>query len=164
MTVALWRIAAETRGYMASDITGNGAKQTGGRWNNPGTAVVYTSGSIALAVLESLVHDRVISLPYDRFLVRIDVPGTTWALRQTLSPPGGWDAVPEGMSSKSTGDDWVAGKQSAVLLVPSVIVPEEFNVLINPSHPDSSTIVATTVKRWMYDPRLFSKSSHLDPV
>lgn len=156
MTVPIWRIAVEAPTYSANDPSGAGAKMTGGRWNSKGTPLVYCAASIALATLETVHYLRNGSLPFNRFLVRIDVPGAVWTARQVLAPlPGGWDAIPAGLAARIAGDAWIASGASALLLVPSVIVPEEYNVLINPRHADATTIVATTVKRWIYDPRFF---------
>lgn len=156
MTVQLWRIAVEAKAYSADDMSGAGAKITGGRWNSPGTAMVYASVNVALAVLETLSHVRSAGLPYNRFLVRIDVPPSVWALRETLAHlPGGWDAVPSGLASCKAGDAWIAARRSPLLVVPSVIVPQEHNVLINPAHPETKKIGAVTVERWHYDPRFF---------
>ena len=68
--------------------------------------------------------------------------------------PGGWDAIPAGATARAAGDAWIASASSALLLVPSVLVPDECNVLVNPRHPEAAGI--TTVKRWHYDPRFFS--------
>lgn len=157
MTTPLWRIAVEAPSYTANDLGGAGAKITGGRWNSVGTPLIYSATNISLATLETVLHLRSGGLPFNRFLVRIDVPDDVWAARVVLDPPpGGWDAVPPGMTSRTTGDAWVASRSSALLLVPSVIVPDESNVLINPQHPDVASITATTIKRWIYDPRFFS--------
>lgn len=155
MTVALWRIAATTPKYVADDMSGAGAKNTGGRWNSAGTAVTYSSESIALAVHETIVHMRSGGLPLNRYLVRIDVPDDVWTARQVLTPPVGWDALPAGMVSMQAGDSWLLSKVSALLVVPSVIVPEESNVLISPLHPDAAHIAATILRKWHYDPRYF---------
>jgi RES domain-containing protein len=157
VTIPLWRIAVEAPTYTADDLSGAGAKITGGRWNSVGTPLIYSATNIALATIETVLHIRGGGLPFNRFLVRIDVPDNVWATRIVLDPlPGGWDAVPCGMTSRTTGDTWVASGSSALLLVPSVSVPDEYNVLINPQHPDVAAITATTVKRWIYDPRFFS--------
>ncbi|OEZ55056.1 RES family NAD+ phosphorylase [Duganella sp. HH105] len=157
MTMPLWRIAVEAPAYTANDLSGAGAKISGGRWNSIGTPLVYSTPNIALATIETVLHIRTGGLPFNRVLVRIDVPDSAWNARVVLDPlPGGWDAVPSGMTSRTTGDAWVASRSSALLLVPSVSVPDEHNVLINPLHPDVTTMAATTVKRWIYDPRFFS--------
>jgi RES domain-containing protein len=156
LTSVIWRIAVEAPGYAANDLSGAGAQITGGRWNSMGTPMLYCSANIALATLETLSFIRTGSLPFNRYLVRIQVPDTVWELREILSPlPGGWDAIPSGMTSRKTGDRWIADKRSPLLAVPSVIVPDEYNILINPTHPAVRRIVATTVRRWVYDARFF---------
>lgn len=69
--------------------------------------------------------------------------------------PGGRDAIPAGLSARTAGDGWIASGATALLLVPSVIVPDEYNVLINPRHGDAAAITSTIIKRWIYDPRFF---------
>lgn len=153
----VWRIAVESPTYAASDLSGEGAKRTGGRWNRRGLALVYCSQSIALAVLETLAHLNQWDLPLNRFLVEVSIPDPLWQSRQIVgreSAPGGWDAIPAGMASVSFGDIWLASASSAVLEVPSVIVPEECNVLLNPLHPDASRIQVRTIRRWSYDHRI----------
>lgn len=153
----LWRIAADTPGYAAGDLSGMGAKMTGGRWNSKGVPLVYCATSIALATLETVHYLRSGSLPFNRFLVRIEVPQAVWQARQLLDPPpGGWDAIPAGLSSVMAGDHWSAAGTSALLVVPSVIVPDECNVLLSPRHRDAAAITASTVRRWQYDPRFFA--------
>jgi len=157
MTQPLWRIGADTPNYTADDSTGAGARDGGGRWNRKGSALVYASTEIALAVLETVVHFNFGGLPLNRYLVRIDVPDDVWAKAGRLEfedCPVGWDAIPEGMVSLTVGEEWLAGANSALLLVPSTIVPEEFNVLINPAHPDAVGLVYTKIRKFLYDPRL----------
>jgi RES domain-containing protein len=159
LTVPLWRIATDTPDYEAHDLGGRGAEKTGGRWNRKGRAVVYSASSIALACLETIVHLNAEGLPLNRFLVRIDVPDEVWARRQVRTPadlPVGWSAIPEGKVSLDTGDAWLQGVTSALLLVPSVIVPEELNALINPAHPDARELTAGKQRAWFYDQRLAS--------
>jgi len=156
MSVAVWRIAVEAPTYAANDLSGTGAKMTGGRWNGKGTPLVYCATNIALTILETVHYLRNGALPFNRYLVRIDVPDLVWEARQVLDPlPGGWDAIPAGLGARTAGDAWIAAGASALLLVPSVIVPDEYNVLINPRHADAAAIAATTLRRWIYDPRFF---------
>jgi RES domain-containing protein len=160
VTVQLWRIAAVTPAYPAEDTSGGGAKATGGRWNAKGVAVLYTSTSRSLACLETLVHFASGALPLNRILVRIDVPDDIWqsAVKFDPSDPAnvGWDVEPAGMVSIDAGTDWANSGRSALLVVPSVIVPEETNVLINPAHADAAKIQATKIRKWTYDGRLKS--------
>lgn len=157
MSRTLWRIAADTATYPADDLSGAGAKATGGRWNAKDHAVIYTSTTRALACLETVVHLNASGLPLNRYLVEITVADPVWmaALRRDqASLPVGWDAEPASLSSIHVGTDWIVGKASALLILPSVIVPEEFNVLINPAHADRGGIACRKIRRWLYDPRL----------
>ena len=157
MGTALWRIATDTRDWEADDLVGKGAEVSGGRWNRPGRPAVYAATSIALACLETVVHLNTADLPLNRFLVHIDVPDAVWAARITLAPaelPIGWSAIPEGRVSLDAGDAWLAAGASCLLCVPSVIVEEESNVLLNPLHPDAVRVTATKLRPWFYDGRL----------
>lgn len=156
MTIVVWRIATEAPSYSANDMTGAGAKLTGGRWNSVNVAMVYTSENIALATLETLSHIRAGALPFNRYLVRIEIPDDVYAAQTIADPPGGWDALPSGRASRAYGDAWVAATRTALLIVPSVIIPDERNILVNPLHGDAARMTASTVRRWHYDPRFFS--------
>jgi RES domain-containing protein len=153
----LWRIATDTPAYEADELSGAGAKATGGRWNAAGVPCVYASESRALACLETVVHLNAGGLPLNRYLVAITVPDDVWAdahLETTASLPVGWDAEPAGRASIGFGTNWVRSAQSALLVVPSVIVPEEYNMVLNPLHPASARITAVKVRKWRYDPCL----------
>ncbi|MCC6718989.1 MAG: RES family NAD+ phosphorylase [Acetobacteraceae bacterium] len=157
MSHVVWRIAADTATYPADDLSGNGARATGGRWNARGQAVVYASTTRALACLETVVHLNAGGLPLNRYLVEISIPAAVWkaARRETAGGlPVGWDAEPASLTSVGFGGAWVAGMRSAVLVVPSVVVPEEFNVLINPGHPGAEGIACRKVRKWVFDGRL----------
>ncbi|VTU20647.1 hypothetical protein H6CHR_01428 [Variovorax sp. PBL-H6] len=159
---SVWRIAADTREYTADDMSGKGAEKTGGRWNRAGSPVLYAASSVALACLETVVHLNLSGFPLNRFLVRIDVPDEVWVGRQALSPgtlPVGWSAIPEGRVSVEAGDTWLSGAASALLLVPSVIVPEESNILVNPRHPDAGKLTATKLRPWLFDQRLGARAA-----
>jgi RES domain-containing protein len=155
----LWRIAAETRHFRADDASGMGAAKSPGRWNEPGQPVVYTATTIAVAVLETAAHIDDAGLPLNRYLVRFDVPPAVWRKRRTLAPsalPPTWDAVPAGATSAQIGAGWIKSMAGAILLVPSVIVPEEHAALLNPLHPDAAKIRAAVVRPFEYN-RLFRR-------
>lgn len=154
--VTLWRIGADTPSYEAHDTTGKGAETSGGRWNPVGTPMLYTSTSRALACLETVVHLAVESLPLNRYLVKLTVPIAAWKAAMVVDPTKlvGWDAEPAGKASLDWGARWVGAKSTLLALVPSIIVPEELNVLINPAHPDATDIRAFKVRKWVYDARL----------
>ena len=156
--MVLWRIATDTKDYEAHDLGGKGAEKTGGRWNRPGRPVVYTASSVALACLETVVHLNAGDLPLNKFLIRIEVPEPVWRGHRKLTPadlPVGWNAIPEGKVSLDVGDVWLRDAAVALLVVPSAIVPEEYNVLINPLHADAAAIKAVKERPWFYDQRLF---------
>ena len=118
--------------------------------------MVYASTTRALACLETLVHLSTSLFPFNRYLVEIVVPATLWEAASEFDPKKwvGWDAEPIGAVSLNWGTRWVTGMTSVLARVPSVIVPEEFNVLINPAHPDAGRIKSVKVRKWLYDPRL----------
>lgn len=154
--VTVWRIAPDVPGYAADVLNGEGARQTGGRWNRPGLPMVYAASSRALACLETIVHLAPGALPLNRFLVSIEVPGDLWRDAATVDPQTlkGWDALPAGQVSLDWGDAWLSGGVSALARVPSIVVPEEQCVLINPRHPDAVQILARKVRKWVYDARI----------
>lgn len=153
----LWRIAAETRRYAATDLSGMGAAANPGRWNDDREPVVYCAPTIAIAVLETAAHVDDAGLPLNRYLVEIDVPDTLWGQREELDParlPATWSAIPAGRASVQIGSEWLLSLRSAILLVPSVIVPEERAALINPRHPEARAITARVIRLFEYN-RLF---------
>ena len=158
MTVAVWRIASDAPDWEATDLGGAGAERTGGRWNRPGTPVVYASASVALACLETVVHLNGGGLPLNRYLVRIDLPDALWAARTVFDEAAdeavGWDAEPAGRVSLAWGQAWLLGRASVLASVPSIVVPEERNVLVNPAHADAARLKASKQRKWIYDGRL----------
>lgn len=157
-SIKVWRIATDTPDYTADDSSGAGAKQTGGRWNRAGTPMVYCASSIALACLETTVHLNFDGLPLNRYLVEVTIPASVWAAARSIKPDShiGWNAIPAGKVSLDAGDAWLASSASLVLLVPSVVVPEECNVLLNPRHPDITKIKFKKIRQWHYDARLLT--------
>jgi RES domain-containing protein len=134
--VLVWRI---TRSFHAAyPLSGEGAARAGNRWNSRGVRVGYTSSSRALAVLEMLVHVTRDGIPGDVVLIPIDVPTALITELETL--PRDWNALPFGDPGRHAGDQWAREKKSAALMVPSVVLPAERNLLINPLHPDFSRV------------------------
>lgn len=155
MSHKLWRIATDTPTYVAEDMSGTGASISGGRWNEPSVKMVYSATTRALACLETVVHLGAGTLPLNRYLVELTVPEDLWAAAEIVPQPAiGWDAQPAGRMSIEFGTAWAQSNRSAVLIVPSVIVPEEMNALINPRYPEAKRIKAVKVRKWNYDNRL----------
>lgn len=155
-TVSLWRIAADTPEYDATDLSGKGAELTGARWNRAGTPMLYASGTRALACLETVVHLARDALPLNRYLVELVVPHEVWEQAEVADGAAlvGWDALPAGRVSLDWGTQWASGARSLLARVPSVLVPEEHNVLVNTRHPDCNRLRAVKVRKWGYDGRL----------
>ena len=144
-----WRLT-KTK-YLAAAWDGEGAKRAGGRWNSPGTAVVYVSGSLSLALVEVLVHLSAEILPaFSAIPVVFDEPLVTVPARI----PDEWQESPPGAATQAIGDLWVASGRSAVLRVPSVIVPGESNYLLNPAHADFRRIRIGEPASFPFDARL----------
>jgi len=157
MTHVVWRIAADTADYASDDLSGKGAETTGGRWNRKGTPLVYTANSIALACLETVVHlSGADPLPLNRYLIRIEVPSPAWKARTRFDPSShvGWDALPAGLVSLDWGTLWARSTHTLVAQVPSIVVPEEDNILLNPCHPDAAKLLVMKVRKWTFDIRL----------
>jgi RES domain-containing protein len=138
---------------VATAFDGEAAKNAGGRWNSPGSAVVYTASSLPLAALEVLVH-----LPRESILAKfVSIPvdfdeGLVTPLKVT--PPRDWRDYPAPVSTITIGDEWLRSKASPVLRVPSVIIPDESNFLLNPAHPDFAKLSIGTPKDFWWDPPL----------
>lgn len=144
MSLSAWRIVNAR--YVATAFQGEGARRFGGRWNSKGTPIIYTAGSQALAVLEMLVHleaadllshYRLIPVTFDESLVKVLEP---------RSLPANWRRRPTPRSARAIGDEWVASNASAVLRVPSVVVPSESNYLLNVMHPDFPRLCLKTIE------------------
>jgi RES domain-containing protein len=134
-------------------LDGEGARRVGGRWNSPGRAVVYMAQSVALAVLENLVHMSRQDFPQGYVSVAADLPDDLATLsegelrhRYQL----------EELDPKALGDWWIDSQASAALVVPSTVIIGEANYLLNPAHRDFSKITIQPPAIFHFDPRLFS--------
>ena len=150
----VYRIEREK--YVDTTLQGIGASMSKGyRWNSFNTRLVYTAESRALATLEVSVHlDLSEDLPTDRFYVEIEIPDNITILEVELKDlPDDWDAKPPIITTQTIGDDFVHDNEAAILKVPSSIVPQEFNYLINPNHTDASKIKVINKTRMSFDRR-----------
>jgi RES domain-containing protein len=147
-----WRIVKSRRAASAFD--GEGARLYGGRWNSPGTRVVYVAASVSLAVLEVLVHlgDSGVLSAYSLCEVEFD-DGLIERLDRSRLPDD-WRSYPAPPELRRIGDAWVRGRSSAVLDVPSAVVERENNYLINPEHPDFVSMSIGHPEPFEFDARL----------
>lgn len=152
--MVVFRIEREK--YLETTLGGIGASMSEGyRWNSLNTKIVYTAESRALATLEVSVHlDLSEDLPSDRFYVEITIPDEIIIQEVKLEDlPEDWDSKPPILITQTIGDDFIYYNEAAVLKVPSSIVPQEFNYLINPNHQDSSKIKVTNITKMSFDSR-----------
>jgi RES domain-containing protein len=149
--VRVWRLCR--RPYAAFD--GEGARLYGGRWTERGVPVVYTAGSAALAMAEYLVHLEPREAPRDLVLIAADVPAQVKISMLELERlPSRWRRYPAPEALAARGSQWVRETKTAVLRVPSAVVPQEFNYLLNPAHSDFRRIRVGRPEPFSFDPRL----------
>jgi len=153
--VKAWRIV-KTR-FASSAFDGEGARKFGGRFNSVGVPVVYTAGSRSLAILEMLVHIGDSSVLSSYSLCSADFYTDLVEILEPAKLPSNWQDHPPPPGTLALGDDWISSQRSAVLQVPSVIVPHENNYLINPNHPDFSRLKIGTPEPISLDKRLVKK-------
>jgi RES domain-containing protein len=155
--VSAWRIVSPR--YADTAFSGIGAQRSGGRFNSPGRPLVYCSGSIALAMLEMLVQVNKRS----RLIGYLCIPATfdeaAVEALDTDDMPAGWNARPYTLTSQAFGDRWIEEGRSLVLRVPSVVVPQESNYLINPLHADAPSLEVGREFLAPFDTRLIAVSS-----
>ena len=152
MSVTAWRITKRKHARNAFD--GEGAREFGGRWNNPGTAVVYAAQSQSLAALEMLVHLDSSDL-LEKYVLLAAEFDDSLVRRVGLSDlPRNWRADPPPLQVRLIGDDWILGGSSVVLQVPSALVPGESNFLLNPGHQDFAKVRIGKPLAFRFDPRL----------
>lgn len=150
-TLTCYRIGDPSGAYPIFDATGSTIAP--GRWNTPGSPVIYTAEHYSTALLEKLVHGSG-RLPPNQHYVEITIPrGTRY---EVFSPPAlpGWDAMPATVS-KAFGEAWCVERRSAILIVPSVVARLDSNILINPAHPDFAGIATGLHQPVFWDRRLF---------
>jgi len=149
--ISAWRIVK--RKHAKSAFTGDGARLFGGRWNTPGIAVVYTAESQALAALEMVAHLESAELleHYVAIEVRGDVP---FERLEAAALPRRWQSYPAPAKLAAFGDRWAAECRSVALRVPSVLIPEEHNFLLNPAHPDFARLSTGKPVPFRFDRRL----------
>lgn len=141
--------------HQDSAFGGHGAREYGGRWNSPGRAVVYLSGSIALAALEVLVHTTERAGLLEAFVsIEVEFEEELLQVLDAGSLPAGWNSFPEPASTKRIGDAWIDSRSSALLAVPSAVVPQEANLLLNPLHPDFTRVVRGEPQAFVFDLRI----------
>lgn len=146
----LWRLTRAP--YQALD--GEGARLYGGRWNSEGRAVVYLASTLSLAALELLVHVDIAEAPEDLVALSIGVPdGAAVEEVAALGLPADWRSQPDHPACVECGANWLTRGESLLLRVPSALIPQEYNYLLNPAHPAAVSLVVKT-EPFSFDRRL----------
>jgi RES domain-containing protein len=153
VTVA-WRLVKER--HKGSAFDGEGARRAGGRWNEKGVAAVYLTDSLALAALERFVHLGKAARHIVHVAFRVEIPERV-AIEVVAPPalPRNWRSEPPPDATKHVGTDWVGRAKTAVLRVPSAIVPNESDYVLNPAHPDFQKLVISRPEPFYFDPRMW---------
>ena len=150
----LWRLARNAH----AALDGEGARLYGARWNSRGTAVVYAASHLSLAALEYLAHIDLEDAPDDLVALRLHVPDSATELAyEPTALPTGWRDTPPRPESQVIGNDWARSGEHLLLRVPSVVVPDESNVLVNPAHPKASEVGVSGSRNFTYDLRLLDR-------
>jgi RES domain-containing protein len=149
-----WRIAIEEA---ALDRSCEGALKSGGHWHQPGLAALYAATSAELAVLEKFVHADDDNSPL--VLVAIDLPDDpSLGLDVPLIRlPQGWDSMPASTAAAQFGSAFLKNCSHLYMRVPSTIVQEGTNLVINPMHRDYDKVRLEVVRSFSFDPRMFRR-------
>jgi RES domain-containing protein len=147
-----YRIAK--RRHVLSAFSGEGARAYGGRWSNPGTPIVYAAQSRALAALEALAHFAGAERRIAFVIFEIDIPDALILALDVSTLPPDWRSPEPRAATQDIGSDWQSIARSAALLVPSVLIPQEHCVLLNPEHPDATRVMVGYPQVFDFDNRL----------
>jgi RES domain-containing protein len=144
-----------SKAYRATAFAGEGARLAAGRWNHKGTRIVYCSESRALAALELFVNLDPALAPPELVFIAVDVPDGIITTHGIATLPSGWQNYPAPDAVKDIGTEWVKAGTSAALLVPSVVLPEEKNLLLNPEHADFGRVKIGKPIKFTFDRRMW---------
>lgn len=147
-----------THRHVADAFSGEGARLYGGRWNSKGLAMVYTASSRSLAMLEMLVQDQPLRARYAVIPAKIPSDVRIERISPSALPPD-WMTAERVDDLRAIGGDWIKRAKTAVLCVPSAVVPREFNYLLNPAHPEFAQITLADAETLTTDFRLVQKLS-----
>jgi RES domain-containing protein len=152
--IRAWRLCQA--GFAETAFSGEGARRYGGRWNPVGLPVVYLAATQSLAALELLVHAERELLAQAYVAFAVDIPSQIIEARGVESLPKDWQTSYPPIPCQHLGQQWLQQSRSAVLAVPSAIIPEEINYLLNPQHSDYGRIKIHSPKAFHFDARLKS--------
>ncbi|MGN6541196.1 MAG: RES family NAD+ phosphorylase [Ginsengibacter sp.] len=138
----------------ANDLSGEGAKINGGRWNHKSVPCLYTSSSRALSLLEYTVNVNIEEIPRALSITTIEIPDSEITIINEDSLPGNWKSLPVPPSTQDFGTNLLHGLNKAVFRIPSSVIPEEFNYILNPLHTNSRHFKIKSITDLVYDIRI----------
>ncbi len=139
--------------FVSSALDGEGARLYGGRWNEKGHRMVYTSATASLAVLETFVHLGLNAKSTAHVILEIEIPDEL--IEQASGLPSEWKESPVLEAYQDFGSKWLLSGRSAALKIPSAIIEQEYNYLLNPEHPDFSRISVLNTLEYGFDERMW---------
>jgi len=134
-------------------MNGEGAFLHGGRWNPPGLHAVYLAESRALAALEIIVHAPREVLSLDWRIIEVEVPDKLIEVASRADLPSGWQAMPSSLTARNFGMAWLNARKALALKLPSVIIPEEHSLMLNPRHADVVKLRVSKPRKFELDSR-----------
>jgi RES domain-containing protein len=141
--------------HASEAFDGDGARRFGGRWNHKGTSVVYLSDTLALAALEQFIHLGREALHLSFVYFEVLIPGASISTVKHQDLPEDWRSAPLPYSTMDIGSRWVQSGNSALLQVPSAVIPIEWNFLLNTAHPEMKLMKISAPKPFTFDPRMW---------
>ena len=149
-----WRLTRPPHSSRSAAFGGEGARLFGGRWNSPGASLVYASTALSLACLETLVHADRRRFEREYVAYRFEVEADDVRTLAETELPASWRERPLSLEARALGDAWLRNGTSLVLSVPSVVVPLERNLLLNPAHPRFDALEISEAIPFRFDDRL----------
>lgn len=138
----------------SNDLNGEGARLNGGRWNQKLTPCLYTSQSRSLSVLEYTVNVNIDDIPRALSMTTLEIPENDILKLTVADLPGDWRASPAPASTRDFGNKLLKDCEHAIIQIPSAVIPEEYNYLVNPLHPDSRLCSILDIRDFIYDVRI----------
>ena len=138
----------------ASQLTGEGAKLHGGRWNSIGTACLYTAESISLCVLEYAANVSLHQMPASLCITVYSLPEKSWKEFSLDELPKNWQEIPSPVETQEWGSTKLQTADFLALKLPSVIIPSEYNYILNPLHPDFKKVRIKEILPFTFDSRI----------
>lgn len=145
-----------SREKFAGTLSGKGAASKGARWNSVGVELIYTAVNRSLAMAEVAVHFTLATLPDDYVMITIFIPDDISLQKLNVTDlPENWNTFPHPTSTQAVGDQFVTDNKYCVLQIRSSVTRGDFNLLINPNHPDFKKIKIISIEKFPFDKRIF---------